>query len=170
MKKILKKFRSTNVLYEDYSMQVTPIAVTGESNQTEVVEAGGGKMFVTKGQKKQTRCLHLAVDARENDPVSKLYKQMGDVLDKARKEGLELPEYKPATTPKGTLLEKTDDYTCAMNEKSGCVEVTLTIDLSRDVDYCDKLYRIYTRISTCLHYNGDFLNRQCRLLAKRGSN
>ena len=57
MKKVLKKFRSTNTIYEDFSMDLRPFQATGESNQTDVVESSGGKMFLTKGTKKQTRCM-----------------------------------------------------------------------------------------------------------------
>ena len=42
-KKVLKKFRSTTTLYEDFSMDIAPMADTGESSQTEVVSADGGK-------------------------------------------------------------------------------------------------------------------------------
>jgi hypothetical protein len=63
-KKVLKKFRSTNTLYEDYSMEIAPMVVTGESSQTEVVSAGGGKMYLTRGEKHQSRCMHLSIDAR----------------------------------------------------------------------------------------------------------
>ena len=45
-KGILKKFRSTNTIYEDYSIDITPFAQTGESSQTDVVESSGGKMFL----------------------------------------------------------------------------------------------------------------------------
>ena len=169
-KKVLKKFRSTNIIYEDFSMDLSPIATTGESNQTEVVEAGGGKMYLTKGQKRQTRCVHLSVDAKEQDPVHKLYKQMDDVLEQARRDGHELPEYKPKTTPKGRLLEKNDDYVCAVNETRGQVEISLTIDLSKDVDFCGKLFKTYTELSKCLHYNEDSLKKLCRQLAKRSTN
>lgn len=168
-KKVLKKFRSTNTIYEDYSMDLTPIVTTGESSQTEVVEAGGGKMYLTKGQKRQTRCMHLTVDAKEQDPVRKFYKQMDDVFEQARREGHELPEYKPKAAPKGTLLEKTDGYVCAVNETRGQVEISLVIDLSKDVDFCDKLYRTYIELSKCLHYNEDSLKKLCRQLAKRST-
>ena len=169
-KRVLKKFRSTNTIYEDFSMDLAPIVSTGESSQTEVVEAGGGKMYLTKGQKHQTRCMHLSIDAKEQDPVRKFYKQMGDVIEQAKRDGHELPEYKPKTAPKGTLLEKNDDYTCAVNETRGQVEISLTIDLSKDVDFCDKLYRTYIGLSKCLHYNEDSLKKLCRQIAKRGLN
>ena len=42
-KKVLRKFSSTTTLYEDYSMDIAPMADTGESSQTEVVSAGGGR-------------------------------------------------------------------------------------------------------------------------------
>ena len=48
-KKVLKKFRSTNTIYEDYSIDIAPFQQTGESSQTDVVESSGGKMFLTKG-------------------------------------------------------------------------------------------------------------------------
>ena len=169
-KKVLKKFRSTNTIYEDYSMDIVPAVVTGESSQTEVVEAGGGKMYLTKGQKKQTRCMHLSIDAQEADPVRKFYKQMHDVIEQARRDGMELPEYKSKAAPRGTVLEKTEDYSCALNETKGQVEISIVIDLSKDVDFIDKLYRNYINLSKCLHYNEDSLKKQCRLLAKRGAN
>ena len=167
-KKVLKKFRSTNILYDDYSMDVSPIVATGESSQIDVVDGGGGQMYLTKGQKKQTRCLHLGVDAQETDPVRKFYKQMHDVIEQARRDGQELPAYKPRQVPRGTLLEKTVDYSCSLNETRGQVEISMIIDLARDVDFCEKLYRNYLNLSKCLHYNEDSLKRQCRLLAKHG--
>ena len=102
-KKVLKKFRSSNVIYDDYSIEVSPFTETGESSRTDLVESGGGKMYVTKGSKKKTRCIHLSVDANDPDPVRKLYHN-------------------------------------------------------------------YINISKCLHYNEDSLKKQCKLLAKRGSN
>jgi hypothetical protein len=45
-KKVLKRFRSTNTIYEDYSIDIAPFAQTGESSQTDVVESSGGKMFL----------------------------------------------------------------------------------------------------------------------------
>ena len=167
-KKVLKKFRSTNTIYEDYSMDISPQVVTGESSQTDVVECGGGKMYLTKGQKRQSRCVHLSIDAKEQDPVRKFYKQMGDVFDQARRDGLDLPAYTPKRAPRGTLLEKTPDYTCAVNETQGHVEISMIIDLSHDVDFCDKLHRNYLGLSRCLHYNEDSLKRLCRQIARSG--
>ena len=167
-KKILKKFRSSNIVYEDYSIEVNPFVETGEKMQTELVECGGGKMYVTKGSKRQTRCVHLTVDAKDPDPVRKLYKQMDEVIEQARQEGHTLPQYKPKAAPRGTVLEKTPDYTCALNETQGHVEISITIDLAKDVDFCDKLYHNYVEISKCLHYNEDSLKKQCKLLAKSG--
>ena len=168
-KGILKKFRSTNTIYEDYSIDIAPIAQTGESSQTEVVESSGGKMFLTKGTKKQTRCIHLAVDSKEKDPVGKLYQQLDNVLAQARRDGQDLPEYTAPTMPEGTVLEKCDDFICAVNNAQGRVEVSLSIDLSKDVDFCSKLFRIYSNLSRCLHYNEDSLKKLCRQLAKRGT-
>ena len=37
------------------TFDIAPFAQTGESSQTDVVESSGGKMFLTKGTKKQTR-------------------------------------------------------------------------------------------------------------------
>ena len=170
MKKVLKKFRSTNTIYEDYSIDITPFAQTGESSQTDVVECSGGKMFLTKGTKKQTRCIHLAVDSKEKDPVGKLDQQLDDVLAQARTEGQDLPEYKAPTMPKGKVLEKCADYVCAVNNAQGMVEISLSIDLSKDVDFCSKLFKIYSNLSRCLHYNEDSLRKLCRQLAKRGTN
>ncbi len=169
-KKVLKKFRSSNVIYDDYSIEVSPFAETGESSRTDVIECGGGMMYFTKGSKKKSRCVHLKVDANDPDPVRKLYKQMEDVLDQARRDGQELPEYKGKTAPKGSVLEKNADYTCALNETQGHVEISIVIDLAKDVDFCDKLYHNYVNISKCLHYNEDSLKKQCRLLAKRSAN
>ena len=168
-KGILKKFRSTNTIYEDYSIDIAPIAQTGESSQTDVVESSGGKMFLTKGTKKQTRCIHLAVDSKEKDPVGKLYQQLDNVLAQARRDGQDLPEYTAPTMPEGTVLEKCDDFICAVNNAQGRVEVSLSIDLSKDVDFCSKLFRIYSNVSRCLHYNEDSLKKLCRQLAKRGT-
>ena len=168
-KGILKKFRSTNTIYEDYSIDIAPIAQTGESSQTDVVESSGGKMFLTKGTKKQTRCIHLAVDSKEKDPVGKLYQQLDNVLAQARRDGQDLPEYTTPTMPEGTVLEKCDDFICAVNNAQGRVEVSLSIDLSKDVDFCSKLFRIYSNVSRCLHYNEDSLKKLCRQLAKRGT-
>ena len=170
MKKVLKKFRSTNTIYEDFSMDLRPFQATGESNQTDVVESSGGKMFLTKGTKKQTRCIHLAVDSKEKDPVGKLYQQLDNVLAQARRDGQDLPEYKAPTMPKGKVLEKCDDFICAVNNAQGRVEVSLSIDLSKDVDFCSKLFKIYSNLSRCLHYNEDSLRKLCRQLAKRGTN
>ena len=39
------------------TFDIAPFAQTGESSQTDVVESSGGKMFLTKGTKKQTRCV-----------------------------------------------------------------------------------------------------------------
>lgn len=169
-KKVLKKFRSTNTIYEDYSIDIAPFAQTGESNQTDVVESGGGKMFLTKGTKKQTRCIHLSVDSKEKDPVGKLYQQLDGVLAQARRSGQELPEYKTLRQPKGSVLERTPDYTCSVNNTQGVIEISMTIDLSKDVDFCDKLYRNYLMMNRCLHYNEDSLKRLCRQLARRGTN
>ena len=169
MKKVLKKFRSTNTIYEDFSMDLRPFQATGESNQTDVVESSGGKMFLTKGTKKQTRCIHLAVDSKEKDPVGKLYQQLDNVLAQARRDGQDLPEYTAPTMPEGTVLEKCDDFICAVNNAQGRVEVSLSIDLSKDVDFCSKLFRIYSNVSRCLHYNEDSLKKLCRQLAKRGT-
>lgn len=169
-KKVLKKFRSNNTVYEDYSMEISPMAVTGESSQTEVVEAGGGKMYLTKGTKHQSRCMHLSIDAKEQDPVRKFYKQMDDVLEQARRDGHELPQYQPKNVPRGSLLEKNDDYVCCVNETQGQVEISMVIDLAKDVDFCEKLYQIYVYVSRCLHYNEDSLKRLCRQIAKRGCN
>jgi len=169
MKKVLKKFRSTNTIYEDFSMDLRPFQATGESNQTDVVESSGGKMFLTKGTKKQTRCIHLAVDSKEKDPVGKLYQQLDNVLAQARRDGQDLPEYKAPTVPEGTVLERCDDYVCSVNHDKGMVEVSLSIDLSKDVDFCSKLFRIYSNLSRCLHYNEDSLKKLCRQLAKRGT-
>ena len=169
-KGILKKFRPTNTTYEDYSIDIAPFQQTGESSQTEVVASSGGKMFLTKGTKKQTRCIHLSVDSKEKDPVGKLYQQLDDVLAQARKEGQDLPEYKAPTMPKGKVLEKCDDYVCAVNNAQGMVEISLSIDLSKDVDFCSKLFKIYSNLSRCLHYNEDSLRKLCRQLAKRGTN
>ena len=169
MKKVLKKFRSTNTIYEDFSMDLRPFQATGESNQTDVVESSGGKMFLTKGTKKQTRCIHLAVDSKEKDPVGKLYQQLDNVLAQARRDGQDLPEYTTPTMPEGTVLEKCDDFICAVNNAQGRVEVSLSIDLSKDVDFCSKLFRIYSNVSRCLHYNEDSLKKLCRQLAKRGT-
>ena len=169
MKKVLKKFRSTNTIYEDFSMDLRPFQATGESNQTDVVESSGGKMFLTKGTKKQTRCIHLAVDSKEKDPVGKLYQQLDNVLAQARRDGQDLPEYTAPTMPEGTVLEKCDDFICAVNNAQGRVEVSLSIDLSKDVDFCSKLFRIYSNVSRCLHYNEDSLKKLCRQLAKRGA-
>ena len=169
-KGILKKFRSTNTIYEDYSIDIAPIAQTGESSQTDVVQSSGGKMFLTKGTKKQTRCIHLAVDSKEKDPVGKLYQQLDNVLAQARRDGQDLPEYKAPTMPKGKVLEKCDDYVCAVNNAQGMVEISLSIDLSKDVDFCSKLFKIYSNLSRCLHYNEDSLRKLCRQLAKRGTN
>ena len=168
-KKVLKKFRSTNTIYEDFSMDLRPFQATGESNQTDVVESSGGKMFLTKGTKKQTRCIHLAVDSKEKDPVGKLYQQLDNVLAQARRDGQDLPEYTAPTVPEGTVLEKCDDFICAVNNAQGRVEVSLSIDLSKDVDFCSKLFRIYSNLSRCLHYNEDSLKKLCRQLAKRGT-
>ena len=168
-KKVLKKFRSTNTIYEDFSMDLRPFQATGESNQTDVVESSGGKMFLTKGTKKQTRCIHLAVDSKEKDPVGKLYQQLDNVLAQARRDGQDLPEYTTPTMPEGTVLEKCDDFICAVNNAQGRVEVSLSIDLSKDVDFCSKLFRIYSNVSRCLHYNEDSLKKLCRQLAKRGT-
>ena len=168
-KKVLKKFRSTNTIYEDFSMDLRPFQATGESNQTDVVESSGGKMFLTKGTKKQTRCIHLAVDSKEKDPVGKLYQQLDNVLAQARRDGQDLPEYTAPTMPEGTVLEKCDDFICAVNNAQGRVEVSLSIDLSKDVDFCSKLFRIYSNVSRCLHYNEDSLKKLCRQLAKRGT-
>ena len=168
-KGILKKFRSTNTIYEDYSIDIAPIAQTGESSQTDVVESSGGKMFLTKGTKKQTRCIHLAVDSKEKDPVGKLYQQLDNVLAQARRDGQDLPEYTAPTMPEGTVLERCDDYVCSVNHDKGMVEVSLSIDLSKDVDFCSKLFRIYSNLSRCLHYNEDSLKKLCRQLAKRGT-
>jgi len=105
-KEVLKKFRSTNVIYADYSMTVTPLNATGESSQMDVVASGGGKMFLTRGTKKQTRCVHLAVDSKADDPVGLLYKQLGDVIGQARKDGQELPEYQPAANPRARCWKR----------------------------------------------------------------
>ncbi len=168
MAKVLKKFRSTSTIYEDYSVEVTPMLSTGEKNQKDVVEVGGGKMYTTRGQKKQTRCVHLTVDAKSEDPVRELYRQLDDLIAQARKDGQELPEYRPQTAPRGSLLESNTDYVCALNETKGRIEISATIDLSRDVDYSEKLFRIYSQLSKCLHYNEDSLKRLCRQLAKSG--
>lgn len=170
MKKVLKKFRSTNTIFEDYSIDIAPFAQTGESNQTDVVESSGGKMFLTKGTKKQTRCVHLSVDAKEKDPVGRLYRQLENILAQARNDGQDLPEYKAPAVPKGTVLERCDDFVCSVNNTQGRVEVSLTIDLTKDVDFCDKLFKIYSGVSKCLHYNEDSLKKLCRQLAKRGTN
>ena len=45
-------------------MEIAPMVVTGESSQTEVVSAGGGKMYLTRGEKHQSRCMHRSIDAR----------------------------------------------------------------------------------------------------------
>ena len=169
-KEVLKTFRSTNTIYEDYSIDIAPIAQTGVSSQTDVVESSGGKMFLTKGTKKQTRCIHLAVDNKEKDPVGKLYQQLDNVLAQARRDGQDLPEYKAPTVPKGTVLERCDDYVCSVNNTKGMVEVSLSIDLSKDVDFCGKLFKTHTELSKCLHYNEDSLKKLCRQLAKRSTN
>lgn len=169
-KKVLKKFRSTNTLYEDYSMDIAPMVVTGESSQTEVVSAGGGKMYLTRGEKHQSRCMHLCIDAKEKDPVRKFYKQMDDVLEQARRDGQELPQYQPKNVPRGSLLEKNDDFVCCVNETQGQVEISMVIDLSKDVDVSEKLHQNYIYLSKCLHYNEDSLKRLCKQIAKRGCN
>ena len=166
--KVLKKFRSNNTVYDDYTIKIDPILSTGGSSQTEVVEAGGGKMYVTKGTKHRSRCMHLSVDAKDADPVRKFYKQMSDVLEQARRDGHELPEYQPKNTPRGSLLEKNPDYVCCVNETRGQVEISIIIDLSKDVDFCEKLYQNYVNLSRCLHYNEDSLKKLCRQIAKRG--
>lgn len=169
-KKVLKKFSSTTTLYEDFSMDIAPMADTGESSQTEVVSAGGGKMFLTRGEKHQSRCMHLSIDAKEKDPVRKFYKQMDDVLEQARRDGQELPQYQPKNAPRGSLLEKNDDFVCCVNETQGQVEISMVIDLSKDVDFCDKLYQNYITLNKCLHYNENSLKKLCKQIAKRGCN
>ena len=169
-KEVLKTFRSTNTIYADYSIDIKPYQPTGESSQTDVVESSGGKMFLTKGTKKQTRCIHLAVDSKEKDPVGKLYQQLDNVLAQARRDGQDLPEYTAPTMPEGTVLEKCDDYVCAVKNAQAMVEISLSIDLSKDVDFCSKLFKIYSNLSRCLHYNEDSLRKLCRQLAKRGTN
>ena len=72
--------------------------------------------------------------------------------------------------PKGKVLENCDDYVCAVNNAQGMVEISLSIDLSKDVDFCSKLFKIYSNLSRCLHYNEDSLRKLCRQLAKRGTN
>ena len=76
MKKVLKKFRSTNTIYEDFSMDLRPFQATGESNQTDVVESSGGKMFLTKGTKKQTRCMTCRSTRPRRCPRARCWKSV----------------------------------------------------------------------------------------------
>ena len=165
-RKVLKKFRSTNTIYEDFSMDLRPIAQTGESSQQDVVEACGAKMFTTKGTKKQTRVVHLSVDSKEKDPVGKLYQQLDDVVALARQNGQELPEYKSPKKPVGKVLEGNDDWTCAVNQTQGKVEISMCIDLRKHVDFVEKFHQEYYDIHRCLRYNEDSLRKLCRQLAK----
>ena len=66
------------------------------------------------------------------------------------------------------LLEQNPDYVCCVNETQGQVEISIIIDLSKDVDFCEKLYQNYVNLSRCLHYNEDSLKKLCRQIAKRG--
>jgi len=165
-KKVLKKFRSTNIIYDDYSMDLQPVNATGESSQQDVVEAGGAKMFTTKGTKKQTRVVHLSVDTKEKDPVGRLYQQLDDVVAMARQKGQELPEYKAPRKPAGTVLEGNDDWTCAVNQTQGKVEISMCIDLRVHVDFVEKFHQEYYDVHRCLRYNEDSLRKLCRQLAK----
>ena len=166
MKKVFKKFRFKSTIYEDFSMDLQPIITTGESNQTDVVEANGGKMFTTKGTKKQTRVVHLSVDAKEKDPVGKLYQQLDDVVAQARSNGQELPEYKSPKKPAGKMLESTDDWSCAVNQTQGKVEISMCIDLRKHVDFVEKFHQEYYDVHKCLRYNEDSLRKLCKQLAR----
>ena len=169
-KKVLKKFRSTNIIYEDFSMDLQPIAQTGESSQQDVVEAGGGKMFLTKGTKKRTRVVHLSVDSKEKDPVGKLFQQLSDVVEQGRAAGQDLPTYQSPKKPVGKVLEETTDHTVAVNEAGGKVEISLCIDLRNHVDFVEKFHQEYFDIHRCLRYNEDSLRKLCRQLAKATTN
>ena len=81
-----------------------------------------------------------------------------------------IDQYQPKNAPRGSLLEKNDDFVCCVNETQGQVEISMVIDLSKDVDFCDKLYQNYITLNKCLHYNENSLKKLCKQIAKRGCN
>ena len=58
------------------TFDIAPFAQTGESSQTDVVESSGGKMFLTKGTKKQTRCVFLVFFRSESGKIAALMKKL----------------------------------------------------------------------------------------------
>lgn len=155
---IERKLRGSATLFKDGSWEFTPQG-HGSPRFEEVVKVGQSALCRTAGLERQSLIAHLKVDASEVDQAAALQAELDKITRK-------LPGQPAVSTPRGRVLLKEEGVLVAQNATKGQLEVLLTIDLRKYVDFMKEYYKLTNLISRCLHYNEDSTRQLCRALAK----
>ena len=152
-----KTIKGSTKLFEDNSFTFTPYG-EGEPQSEEIKKVGDSRLSRSNGQKTQSVIAHLKVKADCPDVTAALYDEL-EKLTKDQQTGTKPP------SPKGRVLASTDDYKLCLNQQGGRIELSMAIDLRKDVEYMKKFNDLTYKISQCLYYNETLVRQLCRALA-----
>lgn len=152
-----KKVRGTMEYLPEDKLVFTPHG-TGQPQYEKLKTTPSSALMRTTGEKTQSLVAHLKVPADAVDPAADLRDQLENVL-KA------LPQSQRMASLRGRRLMDEDYCQVRHNQSQGRIEIGITIDLTRDVNFEQKFYKTSMEISQCLLYNRDSLKKQCIALA-----
>ncbi len=147
-------------VYDDDRIEFTPYDRTGKTRMVDLVESGSSRAYTTDGTAQSSQVFHINIPRGRPDVAYEARHELEALLKKV------CPDAPPPPAPKGKLLEQKEDYSVHLNMTRGQLDMRLTIDLKKDVDYITRFYELQKDLSLCLHYNKDLIRKQCRALAK----
>ncbi len=154
---IEKKLKGTATFFKDGQVEFVPQG-EGSPKYELAQKVGQGAVYKTAGERSQSFIAHLKVNAESEDPAADLQQQLDKLTAKM------WPDPKPVT-PRGRVLLKEDGCLCTQNAAKGELQINITIDLRKHVDYMKQYYKLQNNINLCLHSNDDSLRQLCRALA-----
>jgi len=146
-----QKFKGTATLWSDGRVDFRPQAA-GDPRQRGIAETRDGKLYETTGQKPQV-VAHLKCDARTVDRAAALHQALEELLP---------PEERRLKPPRGRLLLQDADLEVRLNQQTRHVEVRIDMDTTRVLDIDNHIFKLLTRINTCLAFNRTLLRPQSR--------
>ena len=146
-----KKFRGIATLYEDGKVDFRP-QQEGPPQQRGISSTRNGKLYETTGKQPKV-VAHLTIDGKTVDRRAALY----DELDKL------LPDDgQQARRPRGRKLMDDADCRITFDGKQRTLQIQMDVDMQKVVDLDTHIFKLLTRITTCLAFNRTFLKQRSR--------
>ena len=146
-----QKFKGVATLWPDGKVDFRP-QTEGKSQQQGLKETKNSKLYQTTG-KSPKLVAHLSIDSKTTDWRRAMLDELDAVLPPAQSA---LPG-----NPQGRLLLNDDDLVITLGDDRKLM-VRIDIDAATVVDMDSHIFKLLTRINTCLAFNRTLLKPQNR--------